>query len=637
MIEDMMTKERLSSCLLFITVTLSVSQASVPVYLHTYETTPKYVKGSKGNPATCSADVSDALKFNILEPGLTATRGESSFKTLDFTRHYLVDVDAYIYINRYDGRRSFERAGSFTTKKNHFFKGTTAYESTEYPNQFLMCKSGQLVLEKVKTSKEMGRASFITAEVSGVYDDNWTPCTKPCGGGIQKPKKRTCISAFWCEEERTRPCNTFKCKEKDICDSNPCLNGGACRATDGTFHCLCRPGYRGERCERKAEKNPCLPNPCKNRGSCLRTGSIYVCRCRAGFSGKHCETANLASCNPNPCANGKCTEAGTRVICDCNIGYYGDRCQIELKLKQWSPCSKLCGGGTRYRSKSSCKRKKVKDCPREYGDCNTKECPDVNCPANHIHRFQTPSSCCKKSRGSECGSTVKSSVVQRVIGGVVSKPKMWPSMAAIYQKSTNEFFCGGIIIHKQWILTAGHCAEAYPATDLKILVGTTHRDNLQSTHQWAQASKIFLHPNYKNPVDDVALIKLKSPLKFNDAVRKVCLPNGEKTDQDLKCFAPGWGVAFKSNIPTREGSPVLKHVGLRTLPLDACVQGYVNSGYSDAVTSRTLCAGLLSPLVLHPHKQAQLVDKDEGMSRFTKQNHCGSDLFPISETFVTQG
>ena len=67
--------------------------------------------------------------------------------------------------------------------------------------------------------------------------------------------------------------------------------------------------------------------------------------------------------------------------------------------------------------------------------------------------------------------------------------------------------------------------------------------NLDGYEQNITIDKIVKHPKYdayKNHDYDVALLKLKTPIKYNNRVRPVCLAKSD-FDTGTHCFVTGWG------------------------------------------------------------------------------------------------
>lgn len=69
---------------------------------------------------------------------------------------------------------------------------------------------------------------------------------------------------------------------------------------------------------------------------------------------------------------------------------------------------------------------------------------------------------------------------------------------------------------------------------------------------------IEYHENYKNLVNDIAILKLDSPVEFSDTIRPVCLAReGEGAPTTRTCVGTGWGrnesmthFLLSSNGPT---------------------------------------------------------------------------------------
>ncbi|XP_012493850.1 PREDICTED: EGF-like repeat and discoidin I-like domain-containing protein 3 [Propithecus coquereli] len=124
----------------------------------------------------------------------------------------------------------------------------------------------------------------------------------------------------------------------DICDPNPCENGGICLSELGgaSFSCECPDGFTDPNCSSVVEVGPCIPNPCHNGGTCEISEAYrgdtfigYVCKCPRGFNGIHCQH-NINECEADPCKNGGiCTDLVANYSCECPGEFMGRNCQYK--------------------------------------------------------------------------------------------------------------------------------------------------------------------------------------------------------------------------------------------------------------------------------------------------------------------
>ena len=140
----------------------------------------------------------------------------------------------------------------------------------------------------------------------------------------------------------------------------------------------------------------------------------------------------------------------------------------------------------------------------------------------------------------------------RIIGGKkASAPIPWQVVLTTggWEKLN---FCGGAILDSKTIVTARHC---FPDEDKKVMAmiraGST---DAYSGGQLIEIEKFIEYPKKMDPntnEHDIIILKLKTPLKFNDNVQPICLATKDPADGQ-KCYISGWGLSKTGNTYTEQ-------------------------------------------------------------------------------------
>ncbi|XP_066251877.1 phenoloxidase-activating factor 1-like isoform X2 [Euwallacea similis] len=154
----------------------------------------------------------------------------------------------------------------------------------------------------------------------------------------------------------------------------------------------------------------------------------------------------------------------------------------------------------------------------------------------------------------QCG-TVAQRATPLITNAQETSPGQWPWHAALYINNEAElkYSCGSTLISEQHVVTAAHCVTK-PRTNrivsknkLVLYFGKYNLVRFGSEVQDRQIDSITVHPDYNATIlfNDLAVLKIDSPVEINNFVRPCCLWQDQDSNLEnlvgRKGTVVGWG------------------------------------------------------------------------------------------------
>uniref|UniRef100_A0A0K8REH3 Putative serine protease n=1 Tax=Ixodes ricinus TaxID=34613 RepID=A0A0K8REH3_IXORI len=185
-----------------------------------------------------------------------------------------------------------------------------------------------------------------------------------------------------------------------------------------------------------------------------------------------------------------------------------------------------------------------------------------------------------------CGKRQKvKNISARIINGTEAAPKNWPWVVAIYD-SNDTLVCGGSLINEEYVVTAAHCFGNQDAHKFSVRLGTTHRTNVSQCNNTPKYPNIQKKTTGKTDISqkvneecheapetqlicvevesvctpiqnncclfmkDIAVVKLKTKVKYTDYIQPICLPkNCDDPPASSTSYVAGWGKIYEYYNP----------------------------------------------------------------------------------------
>nr|XP_046237794.1 coagulation factor X [Scatophagus argus] len=344
--------------------------------------------------------------------------------------------------------------------------------------------------------------------------------------------------------ENAEKTNEFWAKyvDGDACESMPCAHGGLCKDGIGSYECYCQAGYQGFNCE------IVVPELCENKNG----GCEHFCKVVRG-----------------------------NVQCSCADGYFlgsdDKSCDSNVTFKCGAIITENIRTVFRYERKNTTEGNGT-ELDLAGLDINPDE--QDNNMGNSSYSSIPP-----KQRVFEEAITSQMAGMTRIVNGEDCPPGECPWQALLLNEE-DRGFCGGTILNEYIILTAAHCMNQSRYIYIKLgEFDVLEEDGNEAVHE---VETIITHNKYKPDTyhNDIALIKLATPIKFTRFILPACIPEQDFAEKVLMRQPDGMVSGFGRIGEGRQPSAILQRLTIPYVDRLTCFEST-----QLRISTRMFCAG----------------------------------------------
>ncbi|KAF7996438.1 hypothetical protein HCN44_002070 [Aphidius gifuensis] len=192
----------------------------------------------------------------------------------------------------------------------------------------------------------------------------------------------------------------------------------------------------------------------------------------------------------------------------------------------------------------------------------------------------------------ECGiSSTKQTAQRRIVGGDDAGFGSFPWQAYIRIGSSR---CGGTLVNRFHVVTAGHCVAKASARQVQVTLGdyavNSATENLPAYTFGVR--EIRVHPYFKFTPQadrfDVAVLKLDRPVHYMSHISPICLPDRNEDFLGQYGWAAGWGAL---QAGSRLRPKTLQSVDVPVIDNRVCERWHRSNGINVVIYDEMMCAG----------------------------------------------